>query len=283
VQGIQASPTAAPQIQPHPAPAVLWTVEAFEYRSYEPGPDKQDEALSSEPRIRPWHLGAEYSAAASTAQDGESSTADEPQPSLDAVEALLSEARRQGHESGRKQGREEGRLEAEEQAHAELAAHAQTAEQQRQTDLAHLVEDFDAARERYFHAIEPETVRLALAVAARIIRREAQMDPLLLTGAVRVALGQIASSSKVRLKVPPADLNLWKEAIAHLPKLSVRPDVIPGEAMRLGDCIIETELGSVDLGVRSQLSEIERGFFDRAGTPITDPNATPDSPSEPRA
>jgi flagellar assembly protein FliH len=35
--------------------------------------------------------------------------------------------------------------------------------------------------------------------------------------------------------------------------------------MRLGDCLVETELGSVDLGIRSQLGEIERGFFDRAG------------------
>ncbi len=36
-------------------------------------------------------------------------------------------------------------------------------------------------------------MKLALAVAARILRREAQMDPLLLTGAVRVALGQLAA------------------------------------------------------------------------------------------
>ena len=35
--------------------------------------------------------------------------------------------------------------------------------------------------------------------------------------------------------------------------------------MRLGDCMVETELGTVDLGIRSQLGEIERGFFDRAG------------------
>jgi flagellar assembly protein FliH len=35
--------------------------------------------------------------------------------------------------------------------------------------------------------------------------------------------------------------------------------------MLLGDCAIETELGSVDLGIRAQLGEIERGFFDRAG------------------
>jgi len=49
--------------------------------------------------------------------------------------------------------------------------------------------------------------------------------------------------------------------------------------MRLGDCRIETEMGSVDIGIRAQLSEIERGFFDRAGgrrstdrVPATEPN-----------
>ena len=37
-------------------------------------------------------------------------------------------------------------------------------------------------RDRYLQAVEHEVVELALAVAARILRREAQMDPLLLTG-----------------------------------------------------------------------------------------------------
>ena len=45
----------------------------------------------------------------------------------------------------------------------------------------------------------------------------------------------------------------------------VKPDAVASEGMRLGDCVIETELGSVDLGIRAQLGEIERGFFDRAG------------------
>jgi flagellar biosynthesis/type III secretory pathway protein FliH len=40
--------------------------------------------------------------------------------------------------------------------------------------------------------------------------------------------------------------------------------------MRLGDCVIETRMGSVDLGIRAQLGEIERGFFDRAGSHIAD-------------
>ena len=91
------------------------------------------------------------------------------------------------------------------------------------------------------------------------------MDPLLLTGAVRVALGQLSGSTQARLRVPEAELDLWREAIALVPNLAVRPLISAGEGMRLGECVIETELGSVDLGIRSQLGEIERGFFDRAG------------------
>jgi flagellar assembly protein FliH len=60
-------------------------------------------------------------------------------------------------------------------------------------------------------------------------------------------------------------LDLWKDAIALLPNLTLKPVVIAGEGMQLGDCEIETAMGSVDLGIRSQLGEIERGFFDRAG------------------
>ncbi len=127
------------------------------------------------------------------------------------------------------------------------------------------MESFAQERDRFLHAVEHEVVELALAVAARILRREAQMDPLLLTGAVRVALGQLSGSTQVRLRVPPAELDLWTEAIALLPNLALKPAVLAGEGMRLGDCVIETELGSVDLGIRAQLGEIERGFFDRAG------------------
>jgi flagellar assembly protein FliH len=90
------------------------------------------------------------------------------------------------------------------------------------------------------------------------------MDPLLLTGAVRVALGQLAESTEVRLRVPADDLELWAEAIKLLPNLASKPTLVAGEGMRLGDCEIEAGVGSVDLGIRAQLGEIERGFFDRA-------------------
>lgn len=173
----------------------------------------------------------------------------------------LAEETRRSFEAGRERGRQEGR-QTELEAQAAIQAGAG---QERARQTAELIEKFFQERDRYLQNVEPEVVKLALAVSARILRREAQMDPLLLSGAVRVALGQLAGSTQVKLRVPPTELDLWCEAIALLPKLAVRPAVIAGEGMRLGDCVIETEMGSVDLGIRAQLSEIERGFFDRAG------------------
>jgi flagellar assembly protein FliH len=177
----------------------------------------------------------------------------------------------QSFEAGRERGRQEGR-----QAEREAQATALTAEAERyKRQLTALAAKFSEERDRYLAAVEQEVVKLALAVAARILRREAQMGPLLLTGAVRVALGHLAASSEVELRVPAAELELWKEAIAHLPHVAMKPAVTAGEEMRLGDCVIESKVGTVDLGVRSQLAEIERGFFDRAGTAAGGAGAVP--------
>jgi flagellar assembly protein FliH len=176
-------------------------------------------------------------------------------------EHQLAEETRRSFEAGRERGRQEGhREERDAQKNAVTSA-----DQQRVQQSAMLVERFAQERDRYLQAVEHEAVELALAIAARILRREAQMDPLMLTGAVRVALGQLANSTEVRLRVPPAELDLWGEAIALLPNLALKPVLVAAEGMQRGDCALEASLGSVDLGIRAQLAEIERGFFDRAG------------------
>jgi flagellar assembly protein FliH len=177
-------------------------------------------------------------------------------------EERLTEETRRSFEAGRERGREEGRS-AEREAQGPAAA-AETERRRRQT--ADLVEKFSRERDHYLHSVEQEVVRLALAVAARILRREAQMDPLLLTGAVRVALGQLAATSEIRLRVPAGEADLWMETIKLLPNLTAKPIVVADEGMLLGDCTIESKVGAVDLGIRAQLGEIERGFFDRTGS-----------------
>jgi flagellar assembly protein FliH len=175
------------------------------------------------------------------------------------IEQRIAEEGRRSFEAGRQRGLHEGAVaEREEQQKTRSLADKQRGEQ-----LAGLVRSFDQERDRYLQAVEHEVVDLALAIAARVLRREAQMDPLLLTGAVRVALGQLSETTKARLRVPATEFDLWKEAMEHIPNLAVKPTVVSDDSIQLGDCVVETELGSVDLGVRSQLGEIEKGFFDR--------------------
>jgi len=193
-------------------------------------------------------------------------------------EERLAEQTRQAFEEGRERGRQEGRQAERDAQRESVAATLRAAQEGQVRQLAGLAESFASARDRYLNQVEHEVVKLALAIAARILRREAQMDPLLLTGAARVALGQLAATTEVRLRVPAGDANLWAEAIALLPNLPLKPTVVAVDTMRLGDCIIESSLGTVDLGIRAQLAEIERGFFDRAGA--TAPAQIPDAPEQ---
>lgn len=183
-------------------------------------------------------------------------------PARSEAEETHAEALKKSFESGRIRGLEEGRAAERESA----TAVAKACETRHIDQAAQLLENFDARTKQYFESAEREVVQLALAVAARILRRESHMDPLLLSGAVRAALGQLSSSTEVRLHVPAADLALWKQTIAHLPNLNVKPAVVVDEKMRLGECMLECELGSVDLGIASQLAEIERGFLDETGS-----------------
>jgi flagellar assembly protein FliH len=211
------------------------------------------------PSVPGWNGWAESAGDGAAADPGHSSGGNTH--SAAEFEARLAEETRRAFEAGRERGTQDERKA---QSAAKVAEEA-AAEERQKRQMAALAGSFALERDRYLQAVEQEVVKLALAVAARILRREAQMDPLLLTGAVRVALGQLSASTEVRLRVPESELDLWTEAMALLPNLPVKPEVACGEGMRLGECLVETRLGTVDLGIRAQLGEIERGFFDRAG------------------
>jgi flagellar assembly protein FliH len=174
--------------------------------------------------------------------------------------------RRLGMEAGRMQGRKEGREEATEQ----LRCGAEAERKRLAEQTAALLRGFDVAREADIERLQEESARLALAIAARILRREAETDPLLLTRAVRVALGQLAASKAVRLRVPAENLALWQEALTHLPNLALRPEVVGDAELAAGDCRVETELGNADLGIDAQIEVLERVFFASGGRRTAD-------------
>lgn len=161
-------------------------------------------------------------------------------------------------EAVRREGLEQGKHMA--------TAESSTWRQQRAAELAAAMEAFRTSRDAYLAEVEKEVVRLALAIAERILHRESQLDPLLLSGAVRMALGQLADSTEVRLRVPAEQRELWTEVVRLMPGLALRPQVIADSELPSDGAVLESGLGKVDLSVSAQLEQIEKGFFDRIET-----------------
>jgi flagellar assembly protein FliH len=168
---------------------------------------------------------------------------------------------RKAVDAARQEGLQQGDREGRRAARAELEAEMRTAVAQELERLVRAVEQFRAARERYFVEVEQEVVKLALAIAARVLHREAQIDPLLLTGAVRVALEKMADRTGVVVRVAAVDVAAWEQAFAAT-EVSERPRVTGDAGLARGECRLETRMGTVELGVPVQLEEIEKGFFD---------------------
>lgn len=124
------------------------------------------------------------------------------------------------------------------------------------------LKQFAAEQEDYFHRVEGHVVRLALAIARKILHREAQLDPLLLAAAVRVALEKISSATMIRLYVHPDHVQIWREFLDHQSDLREKPDVLGDATIVEGQCRIESSIGAADLSLEKQMTEIERGFFD---------------------
>jgi flagellar assembly protein FliH len=121
-------------------------------------------------------------------------------------------------------------------------------------------EAFLRERVKYFAGVEAEVVKLALAIAARVLHREAKLDPLLLTGVVRIALEKVAEDSATVLRVPVGAIEMWREVFVASPESSLQ--IVGDERLSAGECVLDTNVGKVELGVSAQLEEIERGFFD---------------------
>ncbi|MES2220995.1 MAG: FliH/SctL family protein [Acidobacteriota bacterium] len=154
--------------------------------------------------------------------------------------------------------REQGRLEERQALQQQLNA----GQQRVQAQMVQVLEQFRLERQSYFHNVEGEVVRLALAIASRVLHREAHLDPMLLSGAVRVALEKLGDSSHVVMRVPPREVETWKEYFRAANNLRIQPGVLEDPSLSPGECLLATELGTIELGVRAQLEEIEKGFFD---------------------
>lgn len=152
---------------------------------------------------------------------------------------------------------EAGRHEGEAQAIA--AAGAQIEEIRKSISVA--LEQFARERQEYYLRAERELVQLALSIARKILQRESTIDPLLLAGMVRVQLERMNQSTRTIVRVHPDQVSDFRNYFArHLQEKE--PEVIEDVSLELNRCVLQSELGTTEVGPDVQLKEIEQGLLD---------------------
>lgn len=126
--------------------------------------------------------------------------------------------------------------------------------------LASLEEEFHRLKERF----EENVIKCALAVAERIVKREITRDQEFVLTQVREALKRVVGVSRIQLRVHPSDEVLLQirraglmEASDTLREIAIEAD----ETIEPGGCIIESESGSVDAQLSTQLKQIEEALL----------------------
>ncbi len=204
-------------------------------------------------RVRPM----QWEIAPGAGRSGEDARAPQGVPGLEtALERRLAELEAQAaarEAQARRAGFEEGEAAARrslEEAYREALQRAARAT----AELAGL-------RRRLRQQAEEDLVRLAVAIARRILRRELSTDPQALLGLVKAALERIDAREVLRLRVHPEDARTLESSFADL-GVPERIEVLADRRLERGALLIETERGELDGSVDTQLAEIERGLAD---------------------
>ncbi|WP_319525236.1 FliH/SctL family protein [uncultured Desulfosarcina sp.] len=167
---------------------------------------------------------------------------------------------------------EEAFAKGQEKGRAEVAAANREKIEQAVAALKAAIEEMEKNRCRDRERMEIETVRLALAIAKKIVRYETEHGDVI-EKVVKAAMQQVADPRKLRVRLNPRDI----EAVAALgdqlqngedadAQLALEGD----EAVGRGGCVIEARLGDVDARIEQQIKVIEEMLNDRLPKPIAE-------------
>jgi flagellar assembly protein FliH len=164
-------------------------------------------------------------------------------------EVKLNEAYRRGFQEAEKFLRDELRV--------ELNEHVQLFEQ----ILKNFYEEISGLEQK----IEKLILSLALEIAKKIVKREIEKDDDFVVNQVREAVKRVIGVEKIKLRVNPEDEKLIRELKPEiLQMIDSSGDVIieadPG--IERGGCIIESDLGNVDVRLGTQFSLIENSLIE---------------------
>jgi flagellar assembly protein FliH len=160
------------------------------------------------------------------------------------AQTLAEDARRNGYDSGYANGVQE--------VNASMAAMIAT--------LGEIVDSARIERHALLGAAEPELVRLAVGIAERVLHQQIALDPGVVVEMARAAIARIVDRERITVRVNPADIEQMR---GHRDELLALGDVknmrvIEDQRVDRGGVILETDAGSIDAKISTQLAEVRK-------------------------
>lgn len=195
---------------------------------------------------------------------GESPGREEPEEILGAAQAqageILARAVAEGNTLAEKaknegylQGFSEGFEEAKREYVAENGPKAQA--------ISELLNELSDMERDMVSKNEDGLIRLTLAVAEKILGSELKTDPKLILGMLHEALDQNRREEHIRITLSPdllpVEASAAEEVRALIERKSPAISVVVDRDMQPGGCTVETSRGITDIGISTQLSNIQ--------------------------
>ena len=175
------------------------------------------------------------------------------------ADLLKQQAASEGAADGRRQGLVQGLEEGKKAGHQQALNEHRAQFQQALQSLTNAMLEVERHRSELEANALAEVVRLALAIAQRVAKRQGVLDPDVLTANLHEAMKLVVAKTDLRIAIHPRQRKTLDAAIPqlqlHWPQLQhVR--VVEDATVAPGGCKVLSENGSIDADLQTQLDRV---------------------------
>jgi flagellar assembly protein FliH len=123
------------------------------------------------------------------------------------------------------------------------------------TSLRAAADELAARRKALIEEVQPQAVRLAIAIAGRLVMRELETDAPVALAAAREALQGISSADVVRIRLNPND----RERLADALRGELGGDgveITADGSVGRGGCVVDTRFGTIDATIDTRWAKM---------------------------
>lgn len=176
------------------------------------------------------------------------------------AEQLLEKVHKEGYDAGYAEGKEEGIKDGKERIQDELDATIRKANEQAQKTI----QDAKEQTSEYFIRAEDDIAKVLMMAIEKILPQHFLDVPQVILPVVREAIKHVRDQKQIKIHVEPYSYDLILMARSEFQSMLTSGtaiiEIVSDEALKPGDCVIETPNGGVDARLSTQIGLMKKSI-----------------------